>query len=406
MSWKRSRREGFSFSSLFGEVTITYARSRLWLGISGVGLIVVISSYLLASGLPLRLLPGGQSWSREDLLGLVVMIGCLVGVMLPLDLLGGFLLPNHSRHGTITLGVFVKSWIRGAVIQTCFFLVASLLILAMGRGFGLGGACLTILLIGIAQVAFQFRIAELTASLPKVVDDQTVVAVDAALEQASTWGWKRRPVVVVDHQDIGFTGGIVGLPGSEKIVVPAGSLAKLAPEQLAIVVARRLEAIESGSRTRGVILAFVWVNIGFFLSAMLPGAGVTSVGELAITFCGFTLWSFLGLLTLPTLSRQASYAIDQELMKRSAKPETFYETLQTLDRLQDDEPKRSAMIETIFHPVPSVENRRGESASTFPIAWHAARITLFVSWAGVGMLVRAVHCNVGRPELWVMLPTD
>ncbi|WP_146526280.1 hypothetical protein [Novipirellula artificiosorum] len=62
-----------------------------------------------------------------------------------------------------------------------------------------------------------------------------------------------------------------------------------------------------------------------------------------------------------------------------------------------------------LRPVIVVEhddNGQRESASTFPIAWHAARMTLFVSWACMGMLVRAVHCNVGRPELWVMLPTD
>ncbi len=389
-------------------VAITYARSRLWLGISGVGLIVVISACLLGSGLPLEWLPTSQSWKGEDLLGLVAMISSLVAVMLPLDLLGGYLLPNHSRPGTITIGAFAKGWIRGVMVQACFFLIASLLILAMGREFGLLGAVSAILAIGVVQVAFQFRIARLTASLPQRVDEQAEVkaTVSAALGQALQWGWKPRQVVVVEHDDIGFTGGIVGLPGMEWIVVPAASLAKLTPEQLAITIARRLEAIESGSRTRGVLLAFAWVLVGFVLSAMLPGAGVASVGELAMTCCGFTLCSFLGLLTLPTLSRQASYAIDRELMKRGAKPETFYETLQMLDRLQDDEPKRSALIETIFHPVPSLDNRRGESASTFPIAWHAARMTLFVSCSCMGMLVRAVHCNVGRPELWVMLPTD
>jgi hypothetical protein len=192
----------------------------------------------------------------------------------------------------------------------------------------------------------------------------------------------------------------------EWIVVPSSSPAKLSPEQLAITIARRLEAIESGSRTRGVLLAFAWVLVGFVLSAMLPGAGVTSVGELAMTCCGFTLWSFLGLLTLPTLSRQAAYAIDRKVIDQGASQESLFRAVQTLDRLQDDEPKRPALIEAIFHPVPSVDKRRIESANTFPIAWHAARMTLFVSWASMGMLVRAVHCNVGRPELWVMLPTD
>lgn len=383
---------------------MTYARSRLWLGICGVGLIVVISSTLLVSGLPLELLPDAETSSREDLLGLAAMISCLVAVMLPLDLFGGYLLPNRSRPGTITFGAFVKGWIRGVLVQACCFLIASLLILAVGRSLGLLGACFVILAIGAVQVAFQLQIARITASLPKRVEEQAAVAF--ALEQASQWGWRPLPVVVVEHDDIGFTGGIVGLPGMEKIVLPAASVAKLTPDQLATSIARRFEAIESGSRSRGVMLALVWVTTGFGLSAILPGAGVSSVGELAMTCCGFTLWNFLGLLTLPTLSRQASYAIDRELMKRGVEKETFYETLQALDRLQDDEPKRSALIEMIFHPVPSVDNRRSEFESTFPIAWHAARMTLFVSWSCMGMLVRAVHCNVGRPELWVMLPTD
>jgi len=39
-------------------------------------------------------------------------------------------------------------------------------------------------------------------------------------------------------------------------------------------------------------------------------------------------------------------------------------------------------------------------------AWHAARTALYLSWAGVGLLGRAVHCNLGRPEVWVFLPSD
>ncbi|TWU62160.1 hypothetical protein V7x_38890 [Crateriforma conspicua] len=150
----------------------------------------------------------------------------------------------------------------------------------------------------------------------------------------------------------------------------------------------------------------MWVVVGFALSTLLPAAGVTSVAGLTMTCLGFTLWTFLGLLTLPTLSRQASYAIDGMVLQSGASPQVLQQTVKAFDVLQDDEPRRSALIETIFHPVPSVHNRCSPTPGSAPIAWHAARITLFVSWACMGMLVRAVHCNVGRPELWVMLPTD
>ncbi|MEL6898364.1 MAG: hypothetical protein AAFP90_19885 [Planctomycetota bacterium] len=167
-----------------------------------------------------------------------------------------------------------------------------------------------------------------------------------------------------------------------------------------------MEAIQSGSRTRGLVLALAWVIAGFVLSTMLPGAGVTSVAGLAMTCLSFTLRTFLGLLISPTLSRRASHAIDGQVLQSGASPKVFQQTVKTIVTLQGDEPQRPDLIEMIFHPVPSVANRGGTNPGDTPIAWHAARITLHVSWACMGVLVRAVHCNVGRPELCVMLPPD
>ncbi len=384
-------------------MTITYARSRLWLGISGVGALVVISTMMLVTGWPLRLLPDGRSWTVSDFAGLLAVIACLVLVMAPLDLLGGYLLPNRSRPGTVGKAAFLTAWVRGVLIQSVLFLSASLVILAAGRLFGSIGASFVVLAIGLFHVAFQLPIARWVAKL-KIAEGGATL--DAALQQTSAWGYRPQRVVILEHEDTGFTGGVVGLPGMESIVIPESSVNRLPPDQLAATIARRMEAIRSGSRLRGVAVAFAWVTVGFVLSASLPGAGVTSVGELVMTYLGFTLWTFLGLLTLPTLSRQASYAIDSAVVAHGVSKEVLSDAIGSLDKFQDDEPERPALIETIFHPVPSVGNRQTEMPAGSPIAWHAARMTLFVSWACSGMLVRAVHCNAGRPELWVMLPTD
>jgi hypothetical protein len=79
-----------------------------------------------------------------------------------------------------------------------------------------------------------------------------------------------------------------------------------------------------------------------------------------------------------------------------------------LDRLQDDEPNRSRWVERVFHPIPSVKSRMGALRRTGSErgAWQGARMTLYLSWACFGFLSRAVHCNVGRPELWVLFPGD
>ena len=401
---------------------MTYARARLLLGMFGVGSMVVLSTALLVSQYPLEILPDSQLWSGGDFIALLSLFGCLVAVLLPLDLLGGFLLPNRWRPQTISLGNFLSAWLRGVSAQGTLFTGSSLLILFMGRWLGLPGATLAVAGIAIFLVGSQLQIAKFVGALkirsdhlpggnptkdgePHFADARDANGIEQALAIVSRWGWKPSLTTVLGHQDTGFTGGIVGLPGRETVVLPA-TINNLSPDQLAIMIARRLEAIQSGSRTRGLLLALAWVIAGFTLSAMLPGAGVTSVGRLAMTCLGFTLWTFLGLLTLPTLSRQASYAIDGKVLQSGASSDVFEQTVKMLDTLQDDEPRRSALIETIFHPVPSVDNRRTAASGKVAIAWHAARMTLFVSWACMGTLVRAVHCNVGRPELWVMLPTD
>ena len=81
-----------------------------------------------------------------------------------------------------------------------------------------------------------------------------------------------------------------------------------------------------------------------------------------------------------------------------------------LDAAQEDEPRRGRLVETVFHPVPSLERRVdaivGGNGRELPQPWNTARTALFLSWASLGLLSRAVHCNCGRPALWVLFPGD
>ncbi|MDY6779006.1 MAG: hypothetical protein SV760_00340 [Halobacteria archaeon] len=64
-------------------------------------------------------------------------------------------------------------------------------------------------------------------------------------------------------------------------------------------------------------------------------------------------------------------------------------------------------VESVFYPIPSIEERTrrlGEGSTTG--AWNCARVRLFLSWAGLDFLSRSVHCNVGKPGVWVFLPAD
>ena len=382
---------------------MTYARCRLWLGIGGVGSIVLVTLAALVTAIPRSVFSTSHQWSVADFTSLLVFEGLCVACMMPLDLMGGFVLPRVFGRHYISAGVFFRRWSMGVMFQASLFLVFGLLIVATGR---LGGRLAVLLLIGLLVCGLLALQRRLTIGMTKgrLIESEAKVAL--AMDRTRQWGLKPLRNIVVEHADPGFTGGVVGLPYFESLVLPGSWVDQLSPDQLYIAIARRLEAVGSGSRTRAIVLAFVWISSGFAIASHLPGAGVTSIAELVMTCLGFTTWTFFGILVLPTLSRQASYAIDHNVIRRGVPKELLMAMLKTLDRLQDDEPSRSTIIETIFHPVPSIENRSVSSASGIPIAWHSARIMLFLSWSCLGLLARAVHCNVGRPELWVMLPTD
>ena len=381
----------------------SYARARLWLGMTGVGAIVVGSLIALLLDLPSRLLPTAPNASWADVQSIVAIVVGITAVMIPIDFLGGYYLPTRFGRIAISAPKYFGGWASGVIVQGVLFAISFAVILTAGRSGGLGGAIGAISVIAIAYVAFQEGLVRLmTGGHYQYSDDK----VERASRRAVEWGLRTRPVKVVNAADPGFNGGVVGLPFFETVVLPRNFVDRLTVNQLSIVLARRLVAIDSGGRTRGIGLAVGWILVGFGLSSLLPGAGVTSVAELITTCLGFTLWTFFGLLTLPTVSRQASYAIDCEVVRLGAEPATLSETISMLDTWQDDEPSRGALIETVFHPVPSVNNRKHMRDSGSPLAWHAARMTLFLSWSCMGLLSRAVHCNAGRPELWTMLPAD
>lgn len=382
---------------------MTYARSRLWLGIFGVGSIVVSTQALLFSGASYSIFSTTHEPSLTDITSLLNFETAFVALMFPLDLIGGLILPRFFGRQDLTARRFFFGWLSGIVLQMTLFLIVGLTIITVGRVGSRSAVVLLILIVATGFLAFQRLLAIKMTRGPLL---RAEAKVGLAMDRACQWGLKPLHAIVVDHTDPGFTGGVVGLPYFESLILPRAWLDQLDTDQLSVAIARRLEALNTGSRTRGILLAVAWIIPGFAIASYLPGAGVTSIAELVTTCLGFTSWTFIGLLVLPTVSRQASYAIDSKVIHRGVPPELLKSMLKTLDRLQDDESTRPALIECIFHPVPSIENRLAFNDDGRPAAWHAARMMLFLSWSCLGLLARAVHCNVGRPELWVMLPTD
>jgi hypothetical protein len=373
---------------------MTYARARLWTGIAGVGLFVLFSLVMYVWQLPATLFPfdGGPLWAEWA--AFVTLFKIYVLISLPFDFLGGYWLPCRHHRLCLMFPTFWMKWARGVLVQGAVMTTSALVLFEAGRRGGVWGAAAALFFLQFLLIAFQLPLARLVGGL----NTEALPPVPEAPRRA----------LVLTGVDGGFSGGVAGLPGLESYIFPSHWVANLPPGGLRAVVLRRLGVVLTGARLRGLLLASLWNIGGFVLCAHLPGAGVARLWEFVTTLIAFTLWSFLGLLLLPSLSRPAVFAADRYARAHGAPADALRHAIAEIDQWQEDEPRRGRWLERIFHPIPSVDNRLRslETSASSPGAWHAARMALFLSWANFGMLSRAVHCNSGRPELWVLYPSD
>lgn len=376
---------------------VPWAVARLRLGQSNVGFWVLASLGILWAPPLLPEVPLTQS-----VLAWALAVGVFVLVQAPFDAIGGYLLP--TTHGRRPPGVarWLRSWLPGVAIHATVLMGLGALALAVGSRFGDGAAIGVGVLGGLVLLGLQgvlVRLLSTGMSSPE----------GALLQGVNEAGLDPARVRVVETDDSGFVGGWVGLPGRATLLVPARWAALPSAELHASLVRRRL-GVQSGSRLLGLVAATGFNAIGLAaVVAWLPGAGFQSFDALLTTSAGFTLWSFFGILTLPSVSRDAVTALDRATVAQLGSSTALARAITTLDRVQEDEGRRSPWTETIFHPVPARADRIDALQPAGPTGarpWRVTRLALFSGWAHFSWLSRAVHCNIGRPELWVLYPGD
>ncbi len=378
---------------------LTYARARLFLGTSAVGTLVVLSALALVLDLPGRFLPTAPGAWPIDAAWIALVVALHVAVLAPFDLFAGLLIPREYGRTSEPLGRFLARWARGAVVHGLALVVAGTALMLAARAGGGWGAVVAFLGLSLALLAWQPLVAAAVGSL------RLRRAADA---RSRDLGLR---TLVADTAHPHVTGGAFGLPFRTAWLLPERWLA--APDRVALdlQVVRRREIQHSGARDRGVLLALAWNAWPLLLALALWGAPVVAADVVRLALLG-TLGSFVGVLLLPTPSRWAVHRADLGAVAAGGDPNTLAAALDELDLDQDGEPDRPEVVEAVFHPIPALSSRRAVLASgdvpgpRLGSTWHAARVALYTSWAGVGFLGRAVHCNLGRPEVWVFLPSD
>ncbi len=354
---------------------IKLARSRLRLGITNVGFWVLIA----AGGL--FWLTVGDGFSLAARHGALLVIAILAAQAL-FDFIGGAWLMPPPRPASAD---FLRRWFPGALAHT--------LVLA-----GVG-------LLSYASFIFTsgFAVAVLLASIALALGRRQLLQTigGASLTEIFQEG-KTGIVAAVD--DPAFTGGVVGFGRRAVSVLPASWRDTLPKTELAVEARRRQWQIENGLPARAFSLVLSWNLLGTATGSMVFGFATRARAEALLGHaCWMTLWTFGSLLVLPVLSRRVVFAADRAAADSGLDPRAW---ITRFPALTGEDGSSSATVQTIFYPIPAAALRLRaleNSASGF-IPGNLARSNLYYSWATLTLLGRAVHCNVGRPPLWVFPP--
>lgn len=373
----------------------TWARARLRLGQANVGTWVVLAAAVVASVRPVA----PASWPAEAA-GWVGLVALHALIQAPFDAVGGYHLPVRFRRRVPGAARWLRGWLRGVAAHAAVGVVVGLALMAAARVGGNPAAWAVGVVATVALVALQGVVARIAAPLE-------VDPADGALRaEARALGLPPGRVRRVRSPERGFVGGWVGLPGFEILWFP--SRWAVDPDLLAVQLRRRVDALRTGRRRHGVWAAIAWNLTGWSLAvALVPPGALGSATGLLLVSAATTLWAFLGILVLPAWSREAVRALDH-LAAQALDADRVGEAIRRTDRDQEDEAHREAWVGRVFHPVPTPARRVASLGGPPPAGplWRVTRTGLFLGWAQLSWLSRAVHCNIGRSDLWVILPGD
>jgi len=363
---------------MMNDVQLRMARARLRLGIVGVGFWVVLA----VSGLV------GLKQDATGVLSGWMLVGGVLGLVLVqgvLDGMGGMFLMPPPRPGWAT---WLGHWLRGVSIHTGVLMGMGLLSVASFRFSG--GFC--------GAVAVGSLI--LAGIRPGLL----------GMMAGSRMGWELvdgRRMRVVEASDPGFTGGLSWGWGRVMELVPKRWLGTLPADELGVELERRRWQLQHALPRRAWWILLGWNLAGVELGSRLWGfREMPEWNALAGHACWMTLWCFAGLLVLPSLSRGTVYAADRAVLDSGLDPRPW---IRRLPQLTGEDGSSAAAVQAVFYPIPATTLRlaalgRNEAGRHGWLPGSLARNNLYYSWATLTPMGRVVHCNVGRPALWVFPP--
>ncbi|MDG2196873.1 MAG: hypothetical protein P8O70_08275 [SAR324 cluster bacterium] len=363
-----------------------------WVGLACVGLFNEWPSSAFPAE-PASLLVEVQWWA--------LIVIAYVLIMLPLDLLGGYVIPGLAQNIQRNFSLFWSRLLRGILVHAGILLISGLLIMEIGKLYGTWGVMGLLICMSLIMLLLQAPLARWLVGYKLHSEDRE------NLRNRIGELLSRRTDVVREENPI-FAGGITGLPWIEKTIIPSRWL-EMSEDQLRAQILRRVGAVRTHSRHRGVLVAIIWNLYGFWSASLFAGAGVETVRGLFLTSMAFVIWMCFGQIILPNFSKSGSTEADKYATTNGVAEMDLRDALQQQVQWSRDGHSEMNLIERLLSPSLPLNQRleaiRLDSVG-LPGAWDSARIAQFLSWSCLGWFSRADYNLCGQPQNWVLQSGD
>jgi Zn-dependent protease with chaperone function len=358
------------------DVAARYQRQRLWIGIGGIGTILVLQWAGVIGCVPawINQEARGHAWFGGSLGG--ALMGLLLGaaavlVQLPFDLLGrrvearfGQWRRADGAGASGEHGGGDHSWWRRWWSSAWRWIAAA----AMGG-----------LVIGIAWetdasrwLAWSILGLGLLSGIAVTLPIRPGERVDPG-EDAAAWASQTRQHIVAlglawprirwyDHGERSLAGGWHGLGPWARLWLST-SMLDVPPHLAAGLVIREIGHADRGDRAFGVLASAAWIAAGlagsWILAGELLGRGEdTPAGLVFVIATVMSTWSWIGLFVWPALGRTQVFAADRFMLRAGMTREQAVAVLDELAARNRPDEELPGAVAFVFHPIPPMELRR------------------------------------------------
>jgi hypothetical protein len=327
-----------------------------------------------------------------------LIVAAYVAIMLPFDILGGYVLPKLGKQPDAPFFKFWKQLMRGVLAHALIFFLSGVLIMEVGKLYGTWGV------MG-ALVGYSLLLLLLQGPLARWLGNYQITASDTDSLRGKLGELITRQIAVVRSEDQVFAGGVTGLPWAEKTIVPAHWMEQMPEEQLRAQILRRVGVVRTRSRHRGVLLAMVWNLYGFWSASLFAGAGVDNVQGLFLTSMAFVVWMCFGQVVLCNFSKSGVVEADRYAAQNGISTEVLESALQQEIKWSRGGEADMGLVERMLSSSMPLKQRLESlqlDSIGVPGAWESVRLAQFLSWACLGWFSRADYAVCGQPQNWAL----